>query len=95
MLGPDLPPPHEPFKTDAFETRWPTGATKCELIDGALIFSGAFDDRDVQTASRAYPGRRVQLGPDNGVEVYPGGSTWTIWDQWGGVEAARAAMNNG
>ncbi|WP_018351873.1 hypothetical protein [Longispora albida] len=94
MLGPDLPPATEPFKVDVYEYRWPTGAEKCELIDGALVFSGQFDERDVETAQRAYPGRRVQLGPDNGIEVYPGGTSWTIWDQWGGVEAARAAMNN-
>ena len=94
MYGSDLPPANEPFTVDAYSTRWPIAAAQCELIDGALIFSGNFDHRDVETARRAYPGRRVQLGPDNGLEVYPADSTWTIWDQWGGVEAARAAMRN-
>lgn len=94
MLGPDLPAPTEPFTPDAQQQRWPTAATACELIDGALIFTGKFDQRDVEIAQRTYPGRRVQLGPDNGLEIYPGGTTWTIWDQWGGVEVAKAAMDS-
>ncbi|GAA2781963.1 hypothetical protein [Crossiella cryophila] len=69
--GPDLPPPSEPIDVDVYQHRWPTGVEKAELYDGVLIFQGLFDERDVQIAARAYPGRRVVLGSDNCLEVHP------------------------
>ncbi|MFJ6592962.1 hypothetical protein ACIQPP_19560 [Streptomyces violaceusniger] len=53
--------------------RWPTSALKAELIRGVLVFSGAFDERDVITAERTYPGRRVLLNADASIEVHPAG----------------------
>jgi hypothetical protein len=85
MSGPDLPPPEQLFDVHAFSHRWPTGAEKAELVDGVLCFTGDFDERDLEIARRAYPGRRVTLGPDNVLEIYPAGSTGTIWDRVGGV----------
>jgi hypothetical protein len=63
MPGPDLPPPHEPIDVDVYEYRWPTGAEKVELWDGCPLFSGFFDERDVQIAERAYPGRIAVIHP--------------------------------
>jgi len=37
-------------------------------------FTGAFDERDVETAQRTYPGRRVLLNHDAGIEVHPAGT---------------------
>ncbi|NUT51155.1 MAG: hypothetical protein HOV94_28195 [Saccharothrix sp.] len=70
--GPDLPPPHEGFSLDAWAYRWPTGTEKCELVDGVPVFYGDFDERDVEIARRAYPGRRIVLHQDGVLEVHPG-----------------------
>ncbi len=88
MTTPDVPPAHEEIDVDVYAYRWPSGAEKVELIDGALLFYGEFDERDVVIAERTYPGRRVLLGPDGALEVYPGGSNWTILGRYGGGEAA-------
>jgi hypothetical protein len=75
MSGPDdLPSPDEPFTADAFQRRWPTGAEKAELFDGVLVFTGSFDERDVQLAQRTYPDRQVILYKGN-IEVHPAGSS--------------------
>ena len=74
--GPDLPGSEEPILIDAFGRRWPTGAEKVELWDGCPVFYGAWDERDVEIASRAYPGRVVRLDQPPGevgtMTVLPG-----------------------
>jgi hypothetical protein len=40
--------------------RWPTAAQKAELFHGVLIFAGDFDERDLETARRPYPGRAAR-----------------------------------
>ena len=71
MLGPDLPPPHEPIDVEVYLHRWPSGAYKVELTNGVLQFTGQFDHRDVEIAQRAYPGRVVLLNESLGIEVHP------------------------
>jgi hypothetical protein len=61
--GPDLPPPYEPIVGEAYDYRWPWGAEKVELWDGAPCFYGYFDQRDVETAQRAFPGRKIVIDP--------------------------------
>ncbi|MEV2255853.1 hypothetical protein AB0I94_35750 [Streptomyces sp. NPDC050147] len=73
MNGPDLPEAEAPMLTQVLVARWPTGATKSELIHGVLYFTGAFDQRDVATAERAYPGRRALVNRDGALEVHPAG----------------------
>lgn len=53
--------------------RWPTAAEKVELGRGVLLFTGVFDERDLAIAERTYPGRRVLLNVDGGIEVHPAG----------------------
>ncbi|WP_157858038.1 hypothetical protein [Streptomyces durhamensis] len=45
-----------------------------ELVSGVLIFTGHFDERDLATARRTYPGRRPVLNADGGLEINPGGA---------------------
>ncbi|RFU42496.1 Uma2 family endonuclease [Actinomadura logoneensis] len=75
-VGPDLPDVEDPILADAFGYRWPTGAEKVELWDGCPVFYGEWDDRDVEAARRAYPGRVVRLDQDPGepgtMTVLPG-----------------------
>ncbi|MDX2631111.1 hypothetical protein PV381_31940 [Streptomyces scabiei] len=59
--------------TEALLSRWPTAAQKVELIHGVLVFIGDFDERDLDTARRTYPGRRPVLNADGGLEVHPAG----------------------
>lgn len=75
MPGPDLPSPDELFSLDAYFHRWPSGAEKAELIDGVLVFSGQFDERDVRIAEGTYPGRQVVLNEDKGIEIHPASDT--------------------
>ncbi len=70
-LGPDLPAPDELFSVDVYQHRWPSGAEKVELVDGVLVFSGQFDERDLTIARNAYPGRQVVLNDDGGIEIHP------------------------
>jgi hypothetical protein len=63
---------------EVLRRRWPTGAKKVGIYDGAALFSGDFDERDVEIAQRAYPGRRVVLTASGDIEIYPRGSTKTI-----------------
>ncbi|RAJ69462.1 MULTISPECIES: hypothetical protein [unclassified Streptomyces] len=72
---PDLPAPRAPMTAEAVLARWPTGAWKTELIGSVLYFHGAFDERDVDTAARAYPGRRVLVNTAHDLEVHPAGTT--------------------
>ncbi|QNP66943.1 hypothetical protein [Streptomyces genisteinicus] len=67
MPGPDLPPPAAPITAEALLTRWPTPALKAELLHGVLVFAGDFDERDLETARRTYPGRRPVLNADGGL----------------------------
>ncbi|MFB7090922.1 hypothetical protein [Streptomyces sp. NPDC056296] len=53
--------------------RWPTGAEKVELIHGVMVFAGHFDERDLDTARRTYPGRRPVINADGGLEIHPAG----------------------
>lgn len=73
MPGPALPPAASPMTTEALLSRWPTAAQKVELIHGVLVFIGDFDERDLDTARRTYPGRRPVLNADGGLEVHPAG----------------------
>jgi len=75
----DIPPPDEPITVEAYFSRWPSGAEKCELFDGALQFTGVFDQRDVEMAERVYPGLRVMLNPDGNIVVHPAGPLRGIW----------------
>ncbi len=74
MTGPDLPPPAAPMTAEALLSRWPTAAQKVELLHGVLVFTGDFDERDLETARRTYPSRRPVLNADGGLEVHPAGS---------------------
>ncbi|MFE1876421.1 hypothetical protein ACFW9N_37105 [Streptomyces sp. NPDC059496] len=58
---------------EALLARWPTGAQKVELLHGVLVFVGDFDERDLDTARRTYPGRRPVVNADGGLEVHPAG----------------------
>ncbi|MFZ3562802.1 hypothetical protein [Streptomyces sp. BH055] len=73
MHGPDLPSPDEPMTTEAVLARWPTGVRKRELVHGVIYFYGAFDERDVDIAERAYPGRRALVNEADDLEVHPAG----------------------
>jgi hypothetical protein len=79
MAVSDVPPPDEPMSMAAYRHRWPTGAEKVELLDGTIIFYGAFDARDAQTAALVYPGRRVRINLEGGIEVHPAGPPRGIW----------------
>ncbi len=35
--------------------RWPRGAEKAEIYDGALLYSGQFTEEDAAAARRTYP----------------------------------------
>ncbi|MEU9397048.1 hypothetical protein AB0D86_44555 [Streptomyces sp. NPDC048324] len=74
MPGPDLPPAAAPMTVEALIGRWPTGAEKVELIHGVMVFAGHFDERDLDTARRTYPGRRPVINADGGLEIHPAGS---------------------
>ncbi|MFJ2007986.1 hypothetical protein [Streptomyces chartreusis] len=74
MPGPDLPPAAAPMTAQALLSRWPTAAQKVELLHGVLVFAGDFDERDLETARRTYPGRRPVLNADGGLEVHPAGA---------------------
>ncbi|MDX2728029.1 hypothetical protein [Streptomyces sp. PA03-2a] len=74
MPGPDLPTPQQPMTVEAFLHRWPTSTFKTELINGVLVFSGVFDERDVIAVERTYPGRRALLDADGSIEVHPAGA---------------------
>ncbi|WP_157619871.1 hypothetical protein [Saccharothrix sp. NRRL B-16348] len=39
---------------------------------GVPLFYGDFDERDVEIAQRAYPGRRIVLTEEGHLEVHPG-----------------------
>ncbi|MGW5657221.1 hypothetical protein [Streptomyces humi] len=71
MPGPDLPPPHEPITAAVYLNRWPSAVVRAEFLHGVLLFYGDFDERDIAIAQRTYPGRRVLLNADCGLEVHP------------------------
>ena len=73
MTSPDLPAADQLFEIDVWLHRWPSGAHKAELFRGVLVYSGEFDERDVATARRTYPGRRVVLNEGGGIEIHPAG----------------------
>jgi hypothetical protein len=75
MTGPDLPAPDELFEIDVWLHRWPSATHKAELIGGVLVYSGEFDERDVETALRTYPGRQVVLNEGGGLEIHPAGDS--------------------
>ncbi|MFJ2008335.1 hypothetical protein [Streptomyces chartreusis] len=58
---------------EVFVHRWPTSTLKAELVNGILVFSGVFDERDLTTVERTYPGRRAVLNTDGSIEVHPAG----------------------
>ncbi len=74
MNGPDLPLPQERMTVEVLLHRWPSAVVKTELVHGVLLFEGAFDERDAVIAARAYPGRRVLINGDGGIEVHPAGA---------------------
>ncbi|MEU8954892.1 hypothetical protein AB0C93_11365 [Streptomyces sp. NPDC048518] len=59
--------------TNVLLSRWPTSVQKVELLHGVLLFVGDFDERDLDTARRTYPGRRPVLNAGGGLEVHPAG----------------------
>lgn len=63
----------------AFESRWPSGAEKSELLDGVIVFYGSFAEPDVRAAELVYPGRRVALSADGSLEVHPTGPAGGAW----------------
>ncbi|WP_330481493.1 DUF2399 domain-containing protein [Streptomyces sp. NBC_00724] len=69
--GPDMPAPDQPVTAEACLHRWPSAVQRTELINGVLLFTGNFDERDITTAERTYPGRRVLLNTDGSIEVHP------------------------
>lgn len=73
MAADDLPAPDELFTPEAWLQRWPTATEKAELYFGVLVYAGQFDQRDVETAQRAYPGRRVLLNTSASLEIHPAG----------------------
>lgn len=79
MATTEFPSPDEPMTVAAFESRWPSGADKTELLDGVIIFYGSFGAADVRAAERVYPGRRVVLSADGGLEVHPAGPGHGVW----------------
>lgn len=87
MTGPDLPPPTGPIECEVYAYRWPSGAEKVELIDGALLFYGEFDERMSRSPSAPIPVGGCCSGRTEFFVVYPGGSDWTIWSRYGGEEA--------
>lgn len=66
QTGTNLPSADQRILIDAFGHRWPTGAEKAELWDGCPVFYGVWDERDVEIAQRAYPGRVIQLDQEPG-----------------------------
>jgi hypothetical protein len=64
---------HEDRLTEWYERRWPASAEKVECFSGAMHWQGGpWDDRDVQTAQRTYPGWRAELGFEgHALAVYP------------------------
>jgi hypothetical protein len=66
QTGADLPPAEQKILIDTFGYRWPTGAEKVELWDGCAVFYGVWDERDLEIAGRAYPGRVVRLDQEPG-----------------------------
>jgi hypothetical protein len=78
-MAADLPPPGDAMTVAVFENRWPSGSEKIELLDGTIVFHGAFSEQDVQTAGLVYPGRRIVLNSDGGIEVHPAGLPRGIW----------------
>jgi hypothetical protein len=66
QTGADLPSADQKILIDTFGYRWPTGAEKVELWDGCPVFYGVWDERDVEIAGRAYPGRVVRLDQEPG-----------------------------
>jgi hypothetical protein len=79
MAASDLPPPDQAMTVAAYENRWPSGSEKIELLDGAIVFYGAFEQQDVRAAELVYPGRRVVLNSDGGIEVRPAGPSRASW----------------
>ncbi|WP_199546310.1 hypothetical protein [Streptomyces sp. N35] len=77
MLSPDLPPAEAPMSVEAHLARWPTGAWKTELIRGVIYAyaRGQFDERDIATAERAFPGRRGLINANGDLEVHPAGTS--------------------
>lgn len=74
MNGPDLPAdPSEPFELGHWQWRWPMGAEKVEMVEGAPMWSGQFDSRDVATAQRTFPGRQIYLDAGGSLYVVPAG----------------------
>ncbi|QXJ25059.1 Uma2 family endonuclease [Actinomadura graeca] len=92
--GPGMPYPEEPIRFDVFRGRWPTGAEKVELWEGCPVFYGEWDERDVEIAQRAYPGRVVRLdqppGEPGTMTVLPAPASKPESDA-----ASRAASENG
>ncbi|MEV0604524.1 hypothetical protein AB0I82_35230 [Streptomyces sp. NPDC050315] len=73
MPGTDLPPPQDPMTSAALLHRWPTASEKVELIHGVMVFTGRFDERDLNIARRTDPGRNCLLKADGGMEIHPKG----------------------
>lgn len=65
-----LGPPTERINREAYHTTWPMSAEKCELWDGIVVWTGQFDEDDVERARRTFPDRKVVL-EDGALCLYP------------------------
>ena len=50
------------------------GAQKVEMVEGAPMWSGRYDQRDVATAQRTFPGRQIYLDAGGSLYIVPAGS---------------------
>lgn len=66
-----LPPPDQPIDIESYESTWPMGAEKCELLAGEVVWSGTFTEDDLEIARRAFPDRRVVLDEYGYIRLTP------------------------
>lgn len=68
--GPDLPTDGGAFTVEMWQSRWPGGNPRVELMDGALYIHpahGPYDERDAELAARVFPLHEVGL--ENGTLI--------------------------
>jgi hypothetical protein len=54
-------PANDPFDVRDFRTNWPMAAERCELVDGAIVWWGSFNEEDKLRAERAFPEHQITL----------------------------------
>ena len=75
------PEPDLPFTLDDFRGCWPMKAEKAHLDDGHPLFDGQFDEEDINTAQRAFPGRPATIDGIGNMTIHttrctPGTCRW-------------------